>query len=77
MPRADQLLVESGLASSRTVAQRMIAAGRVSWSGGVIKKPALDLPLETALTVASDPEDRSASRGGLKLAGALTKVASR
>lgn len=73
MPRADQLLVESGLASSRTVAQRMIAAGRVSWSGGVIKKPALDLPLETALTVASDPEDRFVSRGGLKLAGALTK----
>ena len=73
MPRADQLLVESGQASSRTVAQRMIAAGRVSWSGGVIKKPALDLPLETVLTVASDPEDRFVSRGGLKLAGALAE----
>ncbi len=73
MPRADQLLVESGQASSRTVAQRMIAAGRVSWSGGIIKKPALDLPLETALTVASDPEDRFVSRGGLKLAGALAE----
>lgn len=73
MPRADQLLVESGLATSRTVAQRMIAAGRVSWSGGMIKKPALDLPLETALTVASDPEDRFVSRGGLKLAGALAE----
>jgi 23S rRNA (cytidine1920-2'-O)/16S rRNA (cytidine1409-2'-O)-methyltransferase len=72
--RADQLLVESGLAASRTAAQRLIAAGRVSWSGGVVKKPALDLPPETALSVTSDPEDRFVSRGGLKLAGALAET---
>ena len=74
MPRVDQLLVEAGLAASRTAAQRLIAAGRVSWSGGLIKKPALDLAPETTLTVAVDPEDRFVSRGGLKLAGALAET---
>ena len=74
MPRVDQLLVEAGLAASRTAAQRLIAAGRVSWSGGLIKKRALDLAPETTLTVAVDPEDRFVSRGGLKLAGALAET---
>lgn len=74
MARADQLLVESGLAASRTAAQRLIAAGRVSWPGGIVRKPALDLPSETRLTVQSDPEDRFVSRGGLKLAGALAET---
>ena len=73
MSRAYQLLVEAGLASSRTVAQRMIAAGRVSWSGGIIKKPSQDLAADTELAVTSDPDDRFVSRGGLKLAGALTE----
>jgi len=72
--RADQLLVESGLAASRTAAQRLIAAGRVSWPGGVVRKPALDLPQQTLLTVESDPDDRFVSRGGLKLAGALAET---
>lgn len=74
MARADQLLVENGLAASRTAAQRLIAAGRVSWSGGVVKKPALDLPPQTTLSVMPDPEDRYVSRGGLKLAGALAET---
>ena len=74
MPRADQLLVESGRAASRTAAQRLIAAGRVSWAGGVVSKPALDLAPNTELIVASDPDDRFVSRGGLKLAGALAKT---
>jgi len=74
VPRVDQLLVESGLAASRTAAQRLIAAGRVSWSGGSIVKPAFDLPQKTPLTVTSDPEDRFVSRGGLKLAGALAET---
>jgi 23S rRNA (cytidine1920-2'-O)/16S rRNA (cytidine1409-2'-O)-methyltransferase len=74
VPRADQLLVEAGLAASRTAAQKLIAAGRVSWSGGNIVKPATDLASETQLKVAFDPEDRFVSRGGLKLAGALAKT---
>ncbi len=67
--RADQLLVERGLAPSRTVARRMIEAGRVSWSGGMIAKPAQELPLNAELRVVADDEDRYVSRDGVKLAG--------
>jgi 23S rRNA (cytidine1920-2'-O)/16S rRNA (cytidine1409-2'-O)-methyltransferase len=69
--RADQLLVERGLAPSRTVAQRLIEAGRVSWSGGPIAKVSLVLPENAELTVVDDETDRFVSRGGIKLAGAL------
>jgi len=69
--RADQLLVERGLASSRTAAQRLIEAGRVSWSGGPVAKVSLVLPENAELTVAEDETDRYVSRGGIKLAGAL------
>ncbi|HJW26834.1 MAG TPA: TlyA family RNA methyltransferase [Rhodocyclaceae bacterium] len=71
MPRADQLLVEAGLAASRTAAQRLIGAGRVRWAGNPVAKPAQDLPSAADLTVEADPADRFVSRGGLKLAGAL------
>lgn len=69
--RADALLVARGLAPSRTAAQRLIDAGRVSWSGGPIAKPAQELPADADLRVAADEEDRYVSRGGRKLAGAL------
>jgi 23S rRNA (cytidine1920-2'-O)/16S rRNA (cytidine1409-2'-O)-methyltransferase len=72
--RADQLLVERGLAPSRTVAQRLIEAGRVSWSEGLIGKASAILPLTAELAVMDDPGDlgdRYVSRGGIKLAGAL------
>lgn len=69
--RADQLLVERGLAPSRTVAQRLIEAGRVSWVEGVIAKASLILPLNAELAVADDATDRYVGRGGIKLAGAL------
>jgi 23S rRNA (cytidine1920-2'-O)/16S rRNA (cytidine1409-2'-O)-methyltransferase len=69
--RADQLLVERGLAPSRTVAQRLIEAGRVSWVEGAIAKASLILPLTAELAVAGDENDRYVSRGGIKLAGAL------
>jgi len=71
VPRADQLLVASGLAASRTAAQRMIAAGRVAAPGGIVTRAALELARETPLTVTADPDDRFVSRGGVKLAGAL------
>ncbi len=69
--RADQLLVERRLAPSRTVAQRLIEAGRVSWSGGAITKVSMILPLTAELAVTSDETDRYVGRGGIKLAGAL------
>ena len=74
MPRADQLLVESGLAVSRTAAQRLIAAGRVSFLGVTISKQSQEFAVNTRLTVAVDPDDRYVSRGGFKLTGALTET---
>jgi 23S rRNA (cytidine1920-2'-O)/16S rRNA (cytidine1409-2'-O)-methyltransferase len=68
------MLVEQGLASSRTVAQRLIAAGHVSYDQGLVSKSSLLLPADTVLVVAqgdTDGPDRYVGRGGLKLAGAL------
>jgi 23S rRNA (cytidine1920-2'-O)/16S rRNA (cytidine1409-2'-O)-methyltransferase len=69
--RADALLVQRGLAPSRTAAQRLIEAGRVSLDGAVILKPAQLLPANAVLTVAPAGDAEYVSRGGLKLAGAL------
>ncbi len=70
--RADQLLVERGLAASRTIAQRLIEAGRVAWSEGPINKASVVLPESAELTVVEGDIDRYVSRGGTKLAGALS-----
>jgi 23S rRNA (cytidine1920-2'-O)/16S rRNA (cytidine1409-2'-O)-methyltransferase len=75
MPRADQLLVERGLASSRSLAQRLIAAG-VRWQthNGVwqnVSKNGDILPSDCKLELVDDSESRYVSRGGLKLEGAL------
>jgi len=72
--RADALLVAQKLAPSRTAAQWLIKEGRVSWAGGQVNKPAMDLPEGTPLTVAADPDAHYVSRGGLKLAGALART---
>ncbi|WP_150430592.1 TlyA family RNA methyltransferase [Dechloromonas sp. CZR5] len=71
MSRADALLVAQKLAPSRTAAQWLIKEGRVSWQGGRINKPAMDLPDDTPLIVAADPNGHFVSRGGQKLSGAL------
>jgi len=75
MPRADQLLVERGLASSRSLAQRLIAAG-VRWQTHNdvwqnVSKNGEVLPNDCKLELVDDSESRYVSRGGLKLAGAL------
>ena len=44
--RVDAVLVALGLAASRTAAQRLIAAGRVSWDGVIVTKSAQELPAE-------------------------------
>ena len=69
--RADTLLVQRGLAASRTQAQRLIGEGRVLVDGKAIAKPSQELPADANLTVVEDESDRYVSRGGLKLAGAL------
>ena len=73
--RIDQLLVERGLAASRSQAQRLIAAG-VQWqqSGGAWRRVAKnrdEVPQDAALQLLDDAESRFVSRGGLKLEGAL------
>jgi 23S rRNA (cytidine1920-2'-O)/16S rRNA (cytidine1409-2'-O)-methyltransferase len=72
--RADQLLVERGLASSRSQAQRLIASG-VRWldRGGwkAVAKNGDEVPDEAAVELLDSAEARYVSRGGLKLEGAL------
>lgn len=76
--RADQLLVSQGLAPSRSAAQRLIERGAVRWRIGpkpwaVPRKAGEDLPAGCELQVTDDAELRWASRGGLKLEGALQR----
>jgi 23S rRNA (cytidine1920-2'-O)/16S rRNA (cytidine1409-2'-O)-methyltransferase len=72
--RADQLLVERGLASSRSQAQRLIASG-VRWLDRGAWKPVAkngdEVPAEAPLELLDSAEARYVSRGGLKLEGAL------
>ncbi|WP_298827909.1 TlyA family RNA methyltransferase [uncultured Piscinibacter sp.] len=74
--RADQLLVQRGLAPSRSAAQRLIAQGAVRWLGpagwAVPRKAGDELPADCELQLTDDAELRWVSRGGLKLEGALT-----
>lgn len=73
--RADQLLVDRGLAASRSQAQRLIAAG-VRWRlpGGdwkPVAKNGEELRETAELELQDTAESRFVSRGGLKLDGAL------
>jgi 23S rRNA (cytidine1920-2'-O)/16S rRNA (cytidine1409-2'-O)-methyltransferase len=74
--RIDQLLGERGLATSRSQAQRLIAAG-VQWrldSDAPWKRVAKngdDVPESAELELLDTAEARYVSRGGLKLEGAL------
>jgi 23S rRNA (cytidine1920-2'-O)/16S rRNA (cytidine1409-2'-O)-methyltransferase len=67
--RLDVLLVERGLAASRTKAQAMILAGVVKGNGHTRLKPGSVLDEDAAIHVVAAP--RFVSRGGEKLAGAL------
>jgi 23S rRNA (cytidine1920-2'-O)/16S rRNA (cytidine1409-2'-O)-methyltransferase len=72
--RADQFLVERGLATSRSQAQRLIASG-VRWFDGVKWKDVLkngdEIRDDAQVELLDDAEARYVSRGGLKLEGAL------
>jgi 23S rRNA (cytidine1920-2'-O)/16S rRNA (cytidine1409-2'-O)-methyltransferase len=72
--RADQLLVDQGLAESRARAQALIIAGLVSADGRRIDKPGTALPPETPLALAGR-DHPWVSRGGVKLAFALDHFA--
>jgi 23S rRNA (cytidine1920-2'-O)/16S rRNA (cytidine1409-2'-O)-methyltransferase len=68
--RADQLLVEQGLAESRTKAQALILAGLVSCAERRIDKPGEQLAIDAALAL-KGRDHPWVSRGGVKLAHAL------
>jgi 23S rRNA (cytidine1920-2'-O)/16S rRNA (cytidine1409-2'-O)-methyltransferase len=72
--RADQLLVERGLAASRSQAVRLIAGG-LRWRDGadwrVVGKNRDEVPENAELELIDAAEARYVSRGGLKLEGAL------
>ena len=79
--RIDQLLVQRGLASTRSQAQRLIADG-VQWrkmeAGGEVWKRVVkngdEVPDDAPIQLLDDSEARYVSRGGLKLEAALKQV---
>ena len=70
--RADVLLVEKGLARSRSEAQALLLAGRVFAGDRRIEKAGTSLAEETELSVRGGK--RFVSRGGNKLDGALSDL---
>jgi len=75
--RIDQLLVQRGLASTRSQAQRLIAGG-VEWlnldTWKRVAKNGDEVPESADIRLLDDSEARYVSRGGLKLEAALKKV---
>ena len=67
--RLDLLLVDRGLADSRSQAQRLVMAGVVRVEGQVELRSAAAISAQAAITVESGP--RYVSRGGEKLEAAL------
>ena len=71
--RIDKLLVERGLADSRTKAQALVMAGLVLVNDQRVAKPSDNTPLDAQIRLkgADDPTSRYVGRGGLKLEAAL------
>lgn len=78
MRRLDILLVERGLAASRSQAQALIEAGQVQWRQAdqwrTATKASLKLEPECELRAELGEAQRYVSRGGLKLTGALERT---
>ena len=67
--RLDQMLVDRGLAETRSRAQGLIMAGRVRVGGAVVDKPGTRVSSDADVTV--EAPIPFVSRGGLKLAAGL------
>ena len=67
--RLDLLIVERGLAESRSLAQRLVMAGQVRVNGEIELKPSTNVPPDASLEI--DRGARFVSRGGEKLQAAL------
>ncbi|OED41261.1 hemolysin [Endozoicomonas sp. (ex Bugula neritina AB1)] len=78
MKRIDRLMVDQGVVSSRTHAQRLISESRVKvLDSGICEvptKPSHKFSEEVEIQIELNETDRYVSRGGLKLAGALEKT---
>jgi 23S rRNA (cytidine1920-2'-O)/16S rRNA (cytidine1409-2'-O)-methyltransferase len=68
--RLDRLMVDRGLAATRSRAGELVRLGSVSVEGVTAEKPGMLLPPEARLSVSADAL-AYVSRGGLKLAAAL------
>ena len=71
--RIDKLLVERGLADSRTKAQAMVMAGVVLVDEQRVEKPSHQFDTNSSIRIkgSDDPTSRYVGRGGLKLEAAL------
>jgi 23S rRNA (cytidine1920-2'-O)/16S rRNA (cytidine1409-2'-O)-methyltransferase len=69
--RIDKLLVDQGLADSRTKAQALVMAGVVLVDDQRVNKPSEKFPITATLRIKEGAESRFVSRGGLKLEAAL------
>src|SRR4029453_14117251 len=71
--RIDKLLVDRGLAESRTKAQAMVMSGVVLVDEQRVDKPSQQYPPDSDIRVkhAEDPTSRFVWRGGLKLEAAI------
>ena len=71
--RIDKLLVDRGLAHSRTKAQAVVMAGIVLVDEQLVRKPSEAFPLDANIRLKGegDPSSRFVGRGGLKLEAAL------
>ena len=74
--RIDKLLVDLGLADSRTRAQAMVMAGSVLVDEQLVDKPSVKFPTDANIRIKGRSDaDLYVSRGGLKLAAALREFA--
>ena len=73
--RLDAELVRRGLARSREQAGELVASGRVAVAGQPASKPATQVARDAPIIVTDPGEPDYVSRGGRKLAGALTAFA--
>ncbi|MDZ7830597.1 MAG: TlyA family RNA methyltransferase [Desulfobacterales bacterium] len=71
--RLDLLVVERGLAKSRETAQTLIMSGNILVNDQPMDKPGMQLA-EDARIVSRKPDMPYVSRGGLKLAHAITEI---
>ncbi len=69
--RIDKILVDRGLAESRTKAQALVMSGVVLVDEQRVNKSSEKFPIESIVRIKESAESRFAGRGGLKLEAAL------